>query len=171
MFSDLCFDWFDHHQLRCDRLHLHKKGLFPAFQRQEHRKSEINWEKMNGWQKLLPLRVLPQRQHFAKECPSLTSICHGEKALSLRIEYLPGPNHQKNYSHCRNSRTAPESSVYLPEVAWNKMWNTWLWIWTLNFFLSCSDTYSAYFAYFSYSDCRSTSSWECQSSSVYERRE
>jgi hypothetical protein len=61
-----------------------------------------------------------------KERPSLTSICHGEKALSLRIESLPGPNHQKKYNHISalsiaNSRTAPESSVYLPEIAWNKM--------------------------------------------------
>ena len=73
-----------------------------------------------------------------KERPSLTSICHGEKALSLRIESLPGPNHQKKYNHISalsiaNSRTAPESSVYLPEIAWNKMWNTWLWIWTFLF--------------------------------------
>ena len=73
-----------------------------------------------------------------KERPSLTSICHGEKALSLRIESLPCPNHKKNYNHISalsiaNSRTAPESSVYLPEIAWNKMWNTWLWIWTFLF--------------------------------------
>ena len=54
------------------------------------------------------------------------------------FESLPGPNHQKNYNHISalsiaNSRTAPESSVYLPEIAWNKMWNTWLWIWTFLF--------------------------------------
>ena len=114
IFSGLCFDWFDHHQLRCDKLHLHKKGLFPAFQRQEHRKSEINWEKINGWKKLLPLHVLPQRQHFAESLRWLQFAMTKRHCL-FELNTFPARTTKKNYNHISalsiaNSRTAPESS-------------------------------------------------------------
>ena len=61
--------------------------------------------------------------------------CHGEKLSSLQIagfsHTYPRPKQQKKLPlSIANSRTAPGSSVHLPEISWNKIWKLWLWLLT-----------------------------------------
>ncbi len=135
--------------VRCNTLHLHKKWLFPAFQRQEHCTSEINWEKINGWQKIdrncCPCMFCIKFVAAPTFCRKSVlrwlqfAMAKRHRLFGLQFFWMPSrPESQKKLpSHftqlllsIANSRTAPESSAYLPEIAWNKMWNTWLWLWT-----------------------------------------
>ena len=127
--------------------------FIPAFQRQEHRKSAIKWEKINGQQNFLALGRCNIFCHSANNlptaCPSifddlvarntmvvtrnLVAMAKSRRLFRLLIFkiFTRGRNHKKKLQayftqlplSIANLRTAPHSSAYLPEIAWNKLWN------------------------------------------------
>ena len=86
----LHFDWFD-------AMHyiLTGNGSFLRFKGRNTGNQKSTEKKLMGDRNCCPCMFCHSDNILPKERSSLTSICHGEKALSLRIEHLPGPNHQK----------------------------------------------------------------------------
>jgi hypothetical protein len=98
-----------------------RKGSFLRFKDRSTANQKLTEKKLMVDRNCCPCMFCHSDNILPKERPSLTSICHGEEALSLRIPSRPEPQKKIQALSIANSRTAPESSVYLPEIAWNKM--------------------------------------------------
>ncbi len=84
IFSDLCFDWFD-------AIHyiFTRKGSFLRFKDRNTTHQKLSEKKLTGDRNCCPCMFCHSNNILPKERPSLTSICYGEKALSLRIAIFP----------------------------------------------------------------------------------
>ena len=82
---------------------------------------------------VLPCPSICQQCFLVQATARPKPSCHGEKLLSLQIagfsHTYPRPK-KKKLPSIANSRTAPGSSVHLPEISWNKIWKLWLWLLT-----------------------------------------